>query len=93
MDFIRCETGSLESSDCLVTIEPSNNFSIDIKSTVDRQFYNSILTDTKKTLEKWCKENNINNPPIKIIVDDRGALSFAIKARVYTALNRSANIV
>lgn len=49
MDFVRCEAGSLESSDCLVTIEPSNNFSIDIKSTVDRQFYNSILTDTKKT--------------------------------------------
>lgn len=89
MEFIKSEAGSLESSDCYVTIEPSDIFTLEISSTVDKQFHNLINKDIEQTIEKFKKSNNISQLPIKIKIDDRGALSFALKARILTALNRS----
>ncbi|GEM_PF-612998 len=89
MEFIKSEAGSLESSDCLVSIEPSNIFSLELISTVDKQFHNIIKEDIEKTVDKFKQIHNISDLPIKIMVDDRGALSFALKARVMTALTRS----
>lgn len=89
MEFIKSEAGSLESSDLFVSIEPSESFTIDIKSTVDKQFFDNIKKDIESTIDKFKKIKNIDKLPIKIKVDDRGALPFAIKARIMTALNRS----
>jgi len=89
MEFIKSEAGSLESSDCLVSIEPSKDFSLEITSTIDKQFHNSIVKDIESVLEKFKNSNSLSILPIKLKVDDRGALSFALKARILTALNRA----
>ncbi|MFN3411954.1 MAG: citrate lyase ACP [Exilispira sp.] len=89
MEFIKSEAGSLESSDCFINIEPSEKFIIEITSTVDKQFHDSILLDIEKIVERFKSSYNIDNLPIKIKVDDRGALPFALRARALTALNRS----
>lgn len=89
MEFIKSEAGTLESSDCYVTIEPSDELIIEISSTVDKQFHDAIYKDIEQTIEKFKQSNDIIQLPLKIKIDDRGALSFALKARVLTALNRS----
>ncbi len=89
MEYIKSESGSLESSDCFVSIEPSDKFDIEIVSTVDKQFHDIILKDIELSVGEFKKINNIESLPLKIKIDDRGALSFAIKARVLTALNRA----
>ncbi len=89
MEFIKSEAGSLESSDCFVSIEPSENFMIEITSTVDKQFHNAIIKDVESTVNNFKKQINLNDLPIKLKIDDRGALPFALKARILTALNRA----
>jgi citrate lyase subunit gamma (acyl carrier protein) len=89
MEFIKSESGSLESSDCLVSIEPSNDFSLEIVSTVDKQFHEIIIKDIESTIEKFKNQYGISELPLKVKVEDRGALSFALKARLMTALSRS----
>lgn len=89
MEFIKSEAGSLESSDCLVSVEPSENFILEIVSTVDKQFHELIINDIKSTIEKFKNQHGISELPLKVKIEDRGALSFALKARVMTALSRS----
>lgn len=89
MEYVKSEAGTLESSDCLVTVEPFEKFYIELTSTVDKQFHDLIIKDIESIVEKFKKDNNLSNLPIKIKIEDRGALSFALKARVLTALTRS----
>lgn len=75
--------GSVQSNDLLVTINPGNNgIEIEIKSVVSDMFYDSI----KETVTDELKALGVKNCEIKI--DDRGALPFAIRARVKTAVDR-----
>ncbi|MBQ5956760.1 MAG: citrate lyase acyl carrier protein [Clostridia bacterium] len=79
--------GTLESSDCFVSIEPSENgIEIDLKSDVIRQFGDRIREVIGETLETLGIEN------CTISVTDKGALDCTIRARVESAAFRSAEI-
>lgn len=79
--------GTLESSDCMVTVEPgSGQIDLDLDSVVIRQYgrqIRKVIYDTLRNLE-------IDN--VKLTVVDKGALDCTIKARIEAAVFRSNDI-
>lgn len=77
--------GTLESSDCMVTVEAgAGTIDLTLESTVIHQYGNQIrlvVLDTLRNLD-------IQNVKIKIV--DKGALDCTIRARVEAAVYRSA---
>lgn len=76
--------GTLESSDLLVKVSPNTGIEIVINSEVNKQFGDQIRAVVELTL------NNLNLTDGLIIIDDKGALDCAIKARVQCAVLRGA---
>ncbi|MCX5773066.1 MAG: citrate lyase acyl carrier protein [Fusobacteria bacterium] len=76
-------SGSLESNDLLVFVSPNSGVKIEIDSIVKLQFEKSIYETILKVLEEF----EVKDVCIKI--EDKGALDFAIFARVKTALLRA----
>jgi len=74
--------GSLESSDCLVMIRPSDLLQVDLESLVQEKYGSQILQLVEETL----KELNITSGYLKI--NDRGALDYCLRARVKSAVKR-----
>ncbi|MBU1020662.1 MAG: citrate lyase acyl carrier protein [Firmicutes bacterium] len=74
--------GSLESSDCLITIAPSEDLVINIESVVFEQFGDDILRVISETL-KLHKITKLN-----VLCQDKGALDYTIKSRLETAIKR-----
>lgn len=79
---MKYSAGSLESSDCLITISDSNTLNIVIESVVFKQFGDDILEVIKNTL----KEHKIEH--IDVLCQDKGALDYTIKSRLETAILR-----
>lgn len=78
--------GTLESSDCQVTVEPGNGkVDFSLESAVIHQFGNQIKKVTLETL----KDLGIDNVRISIV--DKGALDCTIKARIEGAVFRAAD--
>ncbi|MGL4791576.1 MAG: citrate lyase acyl carrier protein [Anaerotignaceae bacterium] len=76
--------GTLESSDCMVTVEPNEGgIDFELESVVIHQFGNEIRNVTYKTLE------NLDVKNIKIRIVDKGALDCTIRARIEGAVYRS----
>lgn len=76
--------GTLESSDCQVTVEPGNGkVDFSLESSVIHQFGNQIKKVTLETL----KDLGIDNVRISIV--DKGALDCTIKARIEGAVFRA----
>ncbi len=76
--------GTMESSDCLVTVEPGEGkVEFSLESTVIHQFGNQIRKVTLETLE------NLGVDDVKISIVDKGALDCTIKARIEGAVFRS----
>jgi citrate lyase subunit gamma (acyl carrier protein) len=79
----KAQAGTLESSDVLITVEPSNDLEIVINSSVKDSFGHLIEETIKETLNKHkIKEG-------KIILQDKGALNPTLVARLETAIERS----
>lgn len=85
--------GTLESSDCMVTIEPvdkGTGIVFDLDSTVIRQYGYQIRKVTMETLEE------LDVADVKISIVDKGALDCTLKARiegaVYRAIGQKQNI-
>ena len=79
----KATAGTMQSSDLMVVVEPSDTLRIDVESTVKKQFEHLIraqITATLKTLD-------VATGYIK--VSDRGALDYAIAARVEAAVQRA----
>ncbi len=74
--------GSLESNDALVTIKESTTRRIEIKSIVDAFFHEQI----EKTITDVLKEKALQN--VTVLIQDRGALDYTIRARLLTAIAR-----
>jgi len=74
--------GSMESNDCLITVEPSDKTEIIIESIV-YDFYGmqirEVIIDTL---------NELNIDDVRVFCIDRGALDYTIKARVKVAVER-----
>ena len=76
--------GTLESSDCQVTVEPGNgSVEFNLESAVINQYGNQIRKVVLQTLE------TLDVKDVKISVVDKGALDCTIKARVEGAVFRS----
>ena len=77
--------GTLESSDCMVTVEPAQSgLEIELESAVIRQYGRQIRKVTQETLERL----DVRNARVSIV--DKGALDCTIKARVECAVMRAA---
>lgn len=80
--------GTLESSDCIVSVEPSskNIIEINLTSTVKKQFGNEIIKVAKETLK------NLGVDSIIIEINDKGALNCVIEARIEAAVCRASEM-
>lgn len=77
--------GTLESSDCLVTVEPGEGgIELILESVVINQFGNQIRKVAYETLDR------LGITDIKIVIVDKGALDCTIKARIEGAVFRAA---
>ncbi len=79
----RGQAGTMQSSDLMVVVEPAEALSIEIESTVKRQFEHLIRARIEQVLAKHGAEG------LRVSVSDRGALDYAIEARLVTALQRA----
>ncbi len=76
--------GTMQSSDLVVRVEPADRLEIRIESTVKKQFEHLIRERIEAVLARHAVTRAVVN------VSDRGALDYAIEARVETALKRAA---
>ena len=75
--------GTLESSDCMVTVEPGEGIHLELSSSVMNQYGRQIKAAVLETLERLdVKDANVT-------VVDKGALECTLKARVECAVFRS----
>ncbi len=75
--------GTLESSDCMVTVEPGEGISLDLTSSVMNQYGRQIKAAVLETLDRLDVKN------ANVTVVDKGALECTLKARVECAVLRS----
>ena len=76
--------GTLESSDCMVTIEPNDEgVEFSLSSSVINQYGNQIRKVALETLKHLDVEN------VRITIVDKGALDCTLKARIEGAVYRS----
>ncbi len=81
----KAQAGTMQSSDLMVFLEPADDLRIEIDSTVKKQFEHLI----KRQVEKVLAELSVTGGHIKI--SDRGALDYAIAARLETAIRRASS--
>ena len=75
--------GTMQSSDLMVFVEPADSLKVEIESTVIKQFGHLISAKVDEVLAK----NGVKDGYIRLT--DRGALDYAIEARIETALQRA----
>lgn len=80
----KAQAGTMQSSDLLVRVEPAEALVVEIESTVKRQFEHLI----RATIEGLLRERAVTAGRVQ--VSDRGALDYAIRARLEAALRRGA---
>lgn len=77
--------GTLESSDCMVTIEPAaKGIELELESSVIRQYGRQIRKVALETLKR------LDVRKARVTIVDKGALDCTIKARVECAVMRAA---
>jgi citrate lyase subunit gamma (acyl carrier protein) len=79
----KCSAGTMQSSDLMVLVEPCDSLVVEIESTVKKQFEHLIRAQILATVE------TLGVTRARIQVTDRGALDYAIAARVEAALQRA----
>ena len=76
--------GTLESSDCMVTVEPGQGrIEVELDSAVIRQYGRQIRKVINETLER------LNVTDARVTVVDKGALDCTLKARIEGAVYRA----
>jgi citrate lyase subunit gamma (acyl carrier protein) len=79
----KASAGTMQSSDLMVHVEPADTLTIEIDSTVKKQFEPLIRERIQAVLDRMGVKSGI------VRVTDRGALDYAIEARMETALRRA----
>ena len=77
------QAGTMQSSDLMVTVEPADTLTIEIQSTVKKQFEHLIRARLEAVLSRCDVTAG------RISISDRGALDYAIEARLEAALYRA----
>ncbi len=80
----KVQAGTMQSSDLMIFLEPAPSLAIEIESTVKKQFEHLI----RAKIEDVLKKHDITTGLVRIT--DRGALDYAIEARMESALQRAA---
>ncbi|WP_136515077.1 citrate lyase acyl carrier protein [Geomonas edaphica] len=79
----KAQAGTMQSSDLMVFLEPAETLTVTIESTVVKQFGALIRAKVDEVLEKHGIESG------EVRITDRGALDYAIEARLETAIMRA----
>lgn len=79
----KAQAGTMQSSDLMVLVEPADALVIEIESTVKKQFEHLI----RARVEAVLAAEDVTAGRVR--VTDRGALDYAIQARLETALQRA----
>jgi citrate lyase subunit gamma (acyl carrier protein) len=79
----KVQAGTMQSSDLMVVLIPAETLTVSIESTVLKQFGALIRAKVDQVLQRHGVEAG------EIRVTDRGALDYAIEARLETALLRA----
>lgn len=79
----KAQAGTMQSSDLMVFLEPAETLSVTIESTVLKQFGPLIRAKVDEVLQKHGIESG------EVRITDRGALDYAIEARLETAIMRA----
>lgn len=79
----KAQAGTMQSSDLMVFLEPAETLNISIESTVLKQFGALIRAKVEEVLARKGVESG------EVRITDRGALDYAIEARLETALERA----
>lgn len=77
------QAGTMQSSDLMVIVEPAEELIVEIESTVKKQFEHLIRAKIDEVLAKFDTKSG------RISINDRGALDYAIEARLEAALLRA----
>jgi citrate lyase subunit gamma (acyl carrier protein) len=80
----KAQAGTMQSSDLMVALEPAEALEVEVESTVKRQFEHLIRAVVAGVLTAHGVTAG------RVRITDRGALDYAIQARLETALARSA---
>jgi citrate lyase subunit gamma (acyl carrier protein) len=80
----KAQAGTMQSSDLMVFLEPGDDLRVEIDSTVKKQFDHLIRERVALVLQR----HRVTAGTVRIT--DRGALDYAIEARLETALRRAA---
>lgn len=80
--------GTMESSDIMITLEPStaHGIRIDLASSVEKQFGDAIRAVIRETLE----QHGVGQVQVRAV--DKGALDCVIRARLRTAIHRACEV-
>ena len=79
----KAQAGTMQSSDLMVFLEPAGTLNVTIESTVIKQFGGLIRAKVDEVLAKHGVEAG------EVRITDRGALDYAIEARLETAIMRA----
>ena len=79
----KAQAGTMQSSDLMVAVEPAEGLSVEIESTVKKQFEHLIRAVAQQVLAAHGVTAG------RVRISDRGALDYAIQARLETALERA----
>ena len=84
MEIVRkAQAGTMQSSDLMVFLEPAPQLRLEIDSTVKKQFEHLIRRQVETVLQRFSITSGV------IRISDRGALDYAIAARLETGLLRA----
>ena len=79
----KVQAGTMQSSDLIVFLEPADELRIEIESTVKKQFEHLIRVQAEQVLQKFAVTTGY------VRISDRGALDYAIAARLEAGLKRA----
>jgi len=79
----RAQAGTMQSSDLLVVVEPAEELTVEIESSVEKQFGHLIREQVSESLRR------LRVTAGRVVITDQGALDYAIRARVETAIGRA----
>jgi citrate lyase subunit gamma (acyl carrier protein) len=80
----KAQAGTMQSSDLMVALEPADTLVVEIESTVKLQFDHLI----RAVVDEVLARHGVTAGRVRLT--DRGALDYAIQARLETALSRAA---
>lgn len=78
----QARAGTLESSDVMVVIQESHENTLTVNSIVEQQYGKQIYA----LAERILRESGLES--VEVLIQDRGALDYAIAARLETAIQR-----